>query len=121
MPAYNLKLLNGTTMPNGLNFTGAVLANIFLGTITTWNDPAIMALQSSDVAAQLPSTAIAVIHRSDGSGTMFAFTDFLSQASTTWNTAYGKSKLPASPLVQAIRETAVLRRELLQPVARWSA
>ena len=98
VPAYNLKLLNGTTMPNGLNFTGAVLANIFLGTITTWNDPAIMALQSSDVAAQLPSTAIAVIHRSDGSGTMFAFTDFLSQASTTWNTAYGKSKLPAWPV-----------------------
>ena len=98
VPAYNLKLLNGTTCQNGLNFTGAVLANIFLGTITTWNDPAIVALQSPSVAAQLPSTAIAVAHRSDGSGTMFAFTDFLSQASTTWATEYGKSKLPAWPV-----------------------
>jgi len=51
IPAYNLKLANGSLCQNGLNFTGAVLANIFLGTITTWNDPAIQALQSPAVAA----------------------------------------------------------------------
>ena len=61
------------------------LANIFLGTITTWNDPAIQALQSPAVAAQLPNTTITTVHRSDGSGTMFAFVDFLSKSSSTWH------------------------------------
>ncbi len=98
VPAYNLKLANGSSCQNGLKFTGAVLANIFLGTITNWNDPAIQALQSPEVAAQLPSTAISVIHRSDGSGTMFAFTDYLSQASTTWANGPGVSKSPAWPV-----------------------
>ncbi len=97
VPAYNLKLANGSICQNGLNFTGTVLANIFLGTITTWNDPAIAALQSPSVAAQLPSTSISVIHRSDGSGTMFAFTDYLSQVSTAWANGPGKSKSPAWP------------------------
>ena len=77
VPAYNLKLVNGSICQNGLNFTGTVIANIFLGTVTKWNDPSIQALQSTDVAAQLPSTSISVVHRSDGSGTMFAFTDYL--------------------------------------------
>jgi phosphate transport system substrate-binding protein len=98
VPAYNLKLVNGSTCQNGLDFTGTVLANIFLGTITTWNDPAIKALQNPTVAAQLPSTSISVIHRSDGSGTMFAFTDYLSQASTAWASGPGKSKSPAWPV-----------------------
>ncbi len=97
VPAYNIKLVNGSNCQNGLNFTGAVLANIFLGAITNWNDPAIQALQSPNVAAQLPNAAINVIHRSDGSGTMFAFTDYLSQASTAWANGPGKSKLPAWP------------------------
>ncbi len=98
VPAYNLKLANGSICQNGLNFTGTVLANIFLGTVTKWNDASIQALQSPDVAAQLPSTAISVIHRSDGSGTMFAFTDYLSQASTAWANGPGKSKSPAWPV-----------------------
>lgn len=90
VPAYNLKLANGSMCQNGLNFTGSVLANIFLGTINKWNDPAIKALQSSDVAAQLPDQTIITVHRSDGSGTMFAFTDYLSQASSQWSTQVGK-------------------------------
>ena len=98
VPAYNLKLANGSQCQNGLNFNGALLANIFLGTVTKWNDPAIQALQSPDVAAQLPGTSISVIHRSDGSGTMFAFTDYLSQASTAWANGPGKSKSPAWPV-----------------------
>jgi phosphate ABC transporter phosphate-binding protein len=98
VPAYNLKLANGSVCQSGLNFTGNVLANIFLGTVTKWNDQSIQALQSPDVAAQLPNTSISVIHRSDGSGTMFAFTDYLSQASTTWASGPGKSKSPAWPV-----------------------
>jgi phosphate transport system substrate-binding protein len=98
VPAYNIKLTNGTLMQNGLNFTGTVLANIFLGSIKTWNDPAILALQSPSIQALLPSASITVIHRSDSSGTMYAFTDYLSQASSTWNTQVGKSKTPAWPV-----------------------
>ena len=98
IPAYNIKLVNGTTCQSGLNFTGTVLANIFLGTVTTWNDPSITALQSPTVAAQLPDAAITVIHRADSSGTMYAFTDFLSQSSSTWATQVGTSKKPAWPV-----------------------
>ncbi len=94
VPAYNLKLLNGTVCQNGLNFTGTVLANIFLGTVTTWNDSSIQALQSPAVAAQLPNTPIITVHRSDGSGTMFAFSNFLSDSSTAFNTTIGKSTTP---------------------------
>jgi phosphate ABC transporter phosphate-binding protein len=97
VPAYNLKLVNGSACQNGLNFNGAVLANIFLGTITTWNDPAIQALQSPTVAAQLPNTPIITVHRSDSSGTMFAFSDFLSQASATFSTTVTKSTTPNWP------------------------
>ena len=98
VPAYNIQLNNGSFCQNGLNFTGTVLANIFLGTITKWNDAAIQALQSPAIAAQLPNTAITVIHRSDSSGTMYAFTDYLSQASTSWANGPGKSKSPAWPV-----------------------
>jgi len=97
VPAYNLKLVNGSMCPDGLIFNGTVLANIFLGTITTWNDLSLQQLNPT-LAAQLPSTAITVIHRSDGSGTMFAFTDYLSQASTAWANGPGKSKLPNWPV-----------------------
>jgi phosphate ABC transporter phosphate-binding protein len=94
VPAYNLKLANGSMLGNGLNFTGAVLANIFLGNITTWNDTQI---QSLNPTIPLPDTPITTVHRSDGSGTMFAFTDFLSEASPTWNSTVGKSTSPPWP------------------------
>ncbi|MGA2682362.1 MAG: phosphate ABC transporter substrate-binding protein PstS [Candidatus Bathyarchaeia archaeon] len=89
VPAYNLKLLNGTVCQNGLNFSGAVLGDIFIGKITYWDDPAIVGLQSATVQAQLPHTAIICVHRSDGSGTMFAFTDFLYKTSSDWATQVG--------------------------------
>ena len=102
VPAYNLKLVNGSACQNGLNFTGSVLASIFLGTITTWNDPAIQALQSPSVAAQLPSTTITTVHRSDGSGTMFAFVDFLGKSSSTWLSQVGApSTAPSWPSAPA--------------------
>ena len=79
IPAYNIP---GVT--EHLNFTGNVLAEIFYGTITHWNDPRIASLQSASVAAQLPDHAIQVYHRSDGSGTMYGFTQYLSDSNSTW-------------------------------------
>ena len=96
VPAYNIKLNNGSFCQNGLNFNGTIIANIFLGTITKWNDPAIQALNPT-IAAQLPAATIVTVHRSDGSGTMYAFTDYLSQASTAWANGPGKGKSVAWP------------------------
>lgn len=82
VPAYNLP-----GIANGVKFTGDVLARIFLGTITQWNDPALVALNAG---VNLPAHAITVVHRSDGSGTMFAFTNYLSDANAQWKTQVGK-------------------------------
>jgi len=99
VPAYNLKLANGTVCQDGLKFTGAVLADIFLGTITKWNDPKITALNPT---IPLPNTLITTVHRSDGSGTMFAFTNFLYDSSSTWASQVGKpSTSPAWPTAPA--------------------
>ena len=70
-----------------LNLDGPTLAGIFLGTITKWNDPAI-AGQNPD--AKLPALDIIVVHRSDGSGTSFIFTDYLSSVSADWKGKVGK-------------------------------
>jgi phosphate transport system substrate-binding protein len=72
---------------NLLHMNGATLAKIFAGQITEWNDPAIQALNKG---VTLPSTKIATVHRSDNSGTTYNFTDFLSSASATWKSQYGK-------------------------------
>jgi phosphate transport system substrate-binding protein len=69
-----------------LVFDGETLAEIFLGKIMKWDDPAIKKLNPK---ASLPSTAITVVHRSDGSGTTFNFTDYLSKASASWKTKVG--------------------------------
>jgi phosphate transport system substrate-binding protein len=76
-------------IPSGLKLDGGTIANIFLGKIKTWNDPAIKALNPS---ANLPSTAIAVVHRSDSSGTTQGFTTFLSDYSPTWKSQVGLGK-----------------------------
>ena len=65
---------------------GPTLANIFLGKITKWDDPAIAKLNPK---AKLPSQAIVVVHRSDGSGTTFIFTDYLSKESADWKSSVG--------------------------------
>jgi len=65
---------------------GPTLANIFLGNVKTWDDPAIKKLNPS---AKLPSTAIAVVHRSDGSGTTFNFAYYLAQVSPDWSSKVG--------------------------------
>ena len=71
-----------------LKLTGAVLANIYLKNITYWDDPAITALNPG---ANLLHTAIAVVHRSDSSGTTFIFTNYLSQISSQWSTQVGNA------------------------------
>jgi phosphate transport system substrate-binding protein len=81
VPAYNLP-----GIANVVKFTGPILAQIFLGTINTWNDPALAAINPG---VTLPAHAITVVHRSDGSGTMFAFTNYLSDSSSTWKTQVG--------------------------------
>jgi phosphate transport system substrate-binding protein len=71
----------------GLKLTPAVLASIFLGEITKWDDPKITALNSGK---QFPNQEIIVAHRSDGSGTSFIFTDYLSKVNKDWETKVGK-------------------------------
>jgi phosphate transport system substrate-binding protein len=73
---------------NELVLDGPTLAAIFLGTIKSWDDPAIKQLNPS---AKLPSQAIAVVHRSDGSGTTFNFTYYLAQVSPEWKSQVGTS------------------------------
>jgi len=77
VPVYNLAGIESLA----LTLDGETLANIFLGNITSWDDDAIAAL-NPDV--ELPGTEIAVVHRSDGSGTTFIFTNYLSKVSSDW-------------------------------------
>ena len=81
VPIYNLP---GVTQE--LKFSGAVLAEIYLGKITKWNDPKIAA---ENAGAKLPATDIAVVHRSDGSGTTFIWCDFLSKVSPDFKSRVG--------------------------------
>jgi phosphate transport system substrate-binding protein len=71
---------------NSLNLDGDTLAGIFLGTIKNWNDPKIAALNSGTT---FPNKAITVVHRSDGSGTTYHFTDYLAKISSDWKTQTG--------------------------------
>ncbi len=82
VPAYNIPGITGE-----VKFTPQALAGIFLGKITTWNDKAIT---SSNPGMDFPNQPIIVVHRSDGSGTSFIFTDYLSKVSSDW--AAGPSK-----------------------------
>src|SRR5690242_14260088 len=70
---------------NLLHMNGATLAKIFMGQITQWDDPAIKKLNKG---VALPGTKIAIVHRSDNSGTTFNFTDYLSSASPQWKSQY---------------------------------
>lgn len=74
---------------NPLKLTGDALAEIFAGKIKKWNDPKLTALNAG---TQLPDKDIIVVHRSDGSGTSYIFTDYLSAVSAAWKTSPGKGK-----------------------------
>jgi phosphate transport system substrate-binding protein len=93
--AYNVK-----GAPQHLKLTGPVLADIFLGKITAWNDPAIAKLNPGTT---LPATRVAPVFRSDASGTSYNFTDYLSHVSPTWKTKFGASTLPAFPAGQGAK------------------
>ncbi len=81
VPIYNLPGLDGE-----LKFTPEMLAGIYLGTITRWNDPEI---RRWNKGANLPDANIVVVHRGDGSGTTYTFSDYLSKASTEWRDKLG--------------------------------
>ena len=80
---------------SGLKLTGPVVADIFAGKITKWNDPAIASLNSG---VSLPSTAITVVHRSDSSGTTAGFTTYLAEVSPSWKSSIGAGKLVKWPV-----------------------
>ena len=75
--------------PGKLRLTGPLLADIFAGKVKTWNDKAITSINPG---VSLPAANIAVVHRSDGSGTTFNFTHYLSQVSATWKSGPGEGK-----------------------------
>jgi phosphate transport system substrate-binding protein len=82
VPAYNVPGISGE-----VKFTPEALAGIFLGKITNWNDPVITKVNPG---VNFPNQPIIVIYRSDGSGTTFIFTDYLSKISTDWANTVGK-------------------------------
>src|SRR5207249_1110390 len=88
VPVVNLEGVK----PGELSIDGPTLAKIFLGQIKTWNDPAIVKLNAN---LKLAAQPIVVVHRSDGSGTTFLFTDYLSKANADW-----KSKVGANTAVE---------------------
>ena len=88
-------MYNVSGMPNNLHMTGPVLANIYLGKIKKWNDQAIQKLNPK---VNLPGTDITPVYRSDGSGTSYNFTDYLSAVSPTWKSKIGFSTQPAFPV-----------------------
>lgn len=82
VPSYNV-----SGVSTDLNFTPEALAGIFLGKVTKWNDPAIA---GANPGVKLPGDEIVVVHRSDGSGTSYIWTDYLSKVSSEWQTKVGK-------------------------------
>jgi phosphate transport system substrate-binding protein len=81
VPTYNLPAL-----PHAIHFTPEALAGIYLGDIKSWNDPKIT---SANPDLKLPATSIVVVHRSDGSGTTYVWTDYLSKVSPDWKSKVG--------------------------------
>ena len=83
VPSYNIPGVTGE-----LKFTPEAIAGIFLGKVTKWNDPAIA---GANPGVKLPADDIVVIHRSDGSGTTYIWTDYLSKVSSEWQSKVGKN------------------------------
>src|SRR6202171_4381503 len=82
VPTYNIPGVDAA-----LNFTPDALAGIFLGKITKWHDPV---MASANKGVKLPADDIVVVHRADGSGTTYCWTDYLSKVSDEWKTKVGK-------------------------------
>jgi phosphate transport system substrate-binding protein len=82
-----------------LKLTGPVLADIYMGSITKWNDPKIAALNPGK---KLPNQSITVVHRADGSGTTFIFTDYLNEVSKPWADKVGKGAAVKWPAASSV-------------------
>ncbi len=91
IPAVNIRGVK----PGSLVLSGPVLAGIFIGRITRWNNPEIQKLNPN---LQLPNQRITVVHRSDGSGTTFIFTNYLAKVSPEWKSKVGFAKAVAWPV-----------------------
>jgi phosphate transport system substrate-binding protein len=85
--------------PGELRITGAVLAEVFMGMITKWNDPKLVALNPGK---KLPDQNITVVHRADGSGTTFNFTDYLAAVSKDWADRVGKGAAVKWPAASSV-------------------
>lgn len=83
VPVYKIKGIGS----GEITLSGPLLADIYLGKVKTWNDPAIAAINKN---VKLPAQAISVVHRSDGSGTTFIFANYLSKVSADWKSAVGE-------------------------------
>ena len=83
VPVYNIRGIEA----GKIRLTGPVLADIYLGKLAKWNDPAIAKLNAG---VKLPDQAISVVHRSDGSGTTFLFTNYLAKVSPDWQSSVGE-------------------------------
>lgn len=84
---------------SGLRFTRQLIADIFIGKVTSWNDPSIAKVNPN---FKLPNLPIIVVHRSDGSGTTYIFTDFLSRVSPEWKSKVGTGKSVSWPAASAV-------------------
>jgi phosphate ABC transporter phosphate-binding protein len=91
-------IVNVPGVPDSITFTPEALAGIFLGKITKWDDPI---LRRANRGLHLPNLDIVVVHRADGSGTSYAWTDYLSKTSLAWKTAVGCSLAPKWPTGRA--------------------
>jgi phosphate transport system substrate-binding protein len=94
---------------SGLRFSGPLLADIFMGNVKSWDDPRIKDLNPGQT---LPHLEIAVVHRSEGKGSNYIFSDFLSKTSAKWRSEIGKSPSPAWPVGQ----TASRGEDLMEKV-----
>jgi phosphate transport system substrate-binding protein len=106
--------------PGELKLTGEILANIYLGKINKWNDPALVALNPG---LNLPATDIGVVRRADGSGTTFIFTNYLSKVSAEWKEKVKEGSAVQWPWVWVARATKVCppsSRSCRAPSAMWS-
>ena len=90
VPVYNIPGIN-----KDLNFSGDVIADIYLGKISSWNDPRIV---KDNPGVNLPNNPILPVYRSDGSGTSFIFTDYLSKVSPAWNSGPGRGAAVKWPI-----------------------
>ena len=95
VPVFNVEGFK----PGDLRITGPVLAEVFMGTITNWNDPKLAALNPGKT---LPSQAITVVHRADGSGTTFNFTDYLAVVSKPWADKVGRGAAVKWPAASSV-------------------